>query len=116
MSLDSLPLAGIEAILSSDDLKIASEDAVYDAILKWARAQYPCLEERREIIGSRLNPAEDFISKYKGSYTFTGGKAVGYKNLFGIPWRAFIAEDSQYFINGILHLRTELTIKRSTDP
>ncbi|CAE6078863.1 unnamed protein product [Arabidopsis arenosa] len=264
----ALPLAGIEAILSSDDLQIASEDAVYDFILKWARAQYPCLEERREILGSRLalsirfpfmtcrklkkvltcsdfeheiasklvlealffkaeaphrqrslaseesaslnrrlieraykyrpvkvvefelprpqcvvyldlkreecgglfpsgrvysqafhlggqgfflsahcnmdqqssfhcfglflgmqekgsvsfgvdyefsarsKPAEDFISKYKGNYTFTGGKAVGYRNLFGVPWTSFIAEDSQYFINGILHLRAELTIKR----
>ncbi|CAN7052530.1 hypothetical protein IGI04_027697 [Brassica rapa subsp. trilocularis] len=268
----SLPLAGIEATLSSDDLQIASEDAVYDFILKWARAQYPSLEERREILGSRLalsirfpfmtcrklkkvltcsdfdheiasklvlealffkaeaphrqrslaaeesasvnrrlieraykyrpvkvvefelprpqcvvyldlkreecaglfpsgrvysqafhlggqgfflsahcnmdqqssfhcfglflgmqekgsvsfgvdyefsarsKPSEEFISKYKGNYTFTGGKAVGYRNLFGIPWTSFIAEDSLYFINGILHLRAELTIKRSTDP
>ncbi|KAJ4884898.1 BTB/POZ domain-containing protein POB1 [Raphanus sativus] len=268
----SLPLAGIEAILSSDDLQIASEDAVYDFILKWARAQYPVLEERREVLGSRLalsirfpfmtcrklkkvltcsdfdheiasklvlealffkaeaphrqrslaaeesasvnrrlieraykyrpvkvvefelprpqcvvyldlkreecaglfpsgrvysqafhlggqgfflsahcnmdqqssfhcfglflgmqekgsvsfgvdyefsarsKPTEEFISKYKGNYTFTGGKAVGYRNLFGIPWTSFIAEDSLYFINGILHLRAELTIKRSTDP
>ncbi|KAF8108517.1 hypothetical protein N665_0108s0053 [Sinapis alba] len=268
----SLSLAGIEAVLSSDDLQIASEDAVYDLILKWARAQYPSLEERREILGSRLarsirfpfmtcrklkkvltcsdfeheiasklvlealffkaeaphrqrslaaeesasvhrrlieraykyrpvkfvefelprpqcvvyldlkreectglfpsgrvysqafhlggqgfflsahcnmdqqssfhcfglflgmqekgsvsfgvdyefsarsKPSEDFISKYKGNYTFTGGKAVGYRNLFGIPWTSFLAEDSLYFINGILHLKAELTIKRSTDP
>ncbi|XP_010544783.1 PREDICTED: BTB/POZ domain-containing protein POB1 [Tarenaya hassleriana] len=267
----SLPLAGIEAILSSDDLQIASEDAVYDFVLKWTRAQYPSLEERREALGSRLaryirfpymtcrklkkvlacsdfdhevasklvlealffkaeaphrqrslaaeesaslnrrfieraykyrpvkvvefelprpqcvvyldlkreectnlfpsgrvysqafhlggqgfflsahcnmdqqssfhcfglflgmqekgsvsfgvdyefsarsKPTEDFISKYKGNYTFTGGKAVGYRNLFGIPWTSFIAEDSPYFINGILHLRAELTIKRSAD-
>ncbi|KAK8971257.1 BTB/POZ domain-containing protein POB1 [Platanthera guangdongensis] len=50
----NLPLAGIEAILSSDDLQVASEDAVYDLVLKWARLQYPKLEERREILGSRL--------------------------------------------------------------
>lgn len=50
----SLPLAGIEAILSSDDLQVASEDAVYDLVLKWARTQYPKLEERKEILGSRL--------------------------------------------------------------
>uniref|UniRef100_A0A1J3JF79 BTB/POZ domain-containing protein n=1 Tax=Noccaea caerulescens TaxID=107243 RepID=A0A1J3JF79_NOCCA len=267
----ALPLAGIEAILSSDDLQIASEDAVYDFVLKWARGQYSSLEERREILGSRLalyirfpymtcrklkkvltcsdfehevaskqvlealffkaeaphrqrilagegsdsmnrrfieraykyrpvkvvefelprpqcvvyldlkreecaglfpsgrvysqafhlggqgfflsahcnmdqqssfhcfglflgmqekgavsfgvdyefavrqKPEQEFTSKYKGNYTFTGGKAVGYRNLFGIPWTSFIADDSLYFINGILHLRAELTIKRSSD-
>ncbi|GFS38765.1 POZ/BTB containin G-protein 1 [Actinidia rufa] len=264
----SLPLAGIEAILSSDDLQVASEDAVYDFVLKWARAQYPKLEERREILGSRLGryirfphmtcrklkkvltcndfdhelaskvvvealffkaeaphrqralsseesatttrrfleraykyrpvkvvefelprqqclvyldlkreecanlfpsgrvysqafhlggqgfflsahcnfdqqtssqcfglflgmqekgsvafavdyefaarskPTEEYLSKYKGNYTFTGGKAVGYRNLFAIRWTDFIAEDSLYFINGILHLRAELTIRQ----
>lgn len=263
----SLPLAGIEAILSSDDLQVASEDAVYDFVLKWVRAQYPKLEERREILGSRLGrfirfpymtcrklkkvltcndfdhdlaskvvlealffkaeaphrqrtlaaedspstnrrfveraykyrpvkvvefelprqqcvvyldlkreecanlfpsgrvysqafhlggqgfflsahcnmdqqssfhcfglflgmqekgsvtfavdyefaarskPTEEYISKYKGNYTFTGGKAVGYRNLFAIPWTSFMADDSHYFINGILHLRAELTIR-----
>lgn len=263
----ALPLAGIEAVLSSDDLQVASEDAVYDFVLKWARAQYPKLEERREILGTRLGrfirfpymtcrklkkvltcndfdhdlaskavlealffkaeaphrqrslaaedsaltnrrfveraykyrpvkvvefelprqqcvvyldlkreecinlfpsgrvysqafhlggqgfflsahcnmdqqssihcfglflgmqekgsvtfavdyefaarskPTEEYISKYKGNYTFTGGKAVGYRNLFAIPWTSFVAEDSLYFINGILHLRAELTIR-----
>ncbi|KAK3194684.1 hypothetical protein Dsin_025994 [Dipteronia sinensis] len=263
----ALPLAGIEAILSSDDLQIASEDAVYDFVLKWARAQYPIQKDRQEVLGSRLGrfirfpymtcrklkkvlqcqdfdpevssklvlealffkadaphrqrtltaeesasnrrfveraykyrpvkvvefelprqqcvvyldlkreecinllpsgrvysqafhlggqgfflsahcnmdqqssfqcfglflgmqekgsvsfavdyefaarskPTEEFVSKYKGNYTFTGGKAVGYRNLFAIPWTSFTAEDSPYFINGILHLRAELTIKQ----
>lgn len=264
----SLPLAGIEAVLSSDDLQVASEDSVYDFVLKWARSNHPKLDERREILGSRLGrlirfpfmtcrklkkvltcpdfdqelaskvvlealffkaeaphrqrilaaeesapnnlrfveraykyrpvkvvefelprqqcvvyldlkreecenlfpsgrvysqafhlggqgfflsahcnmdqqgsfncfglflgmqekgsasfavdyefaarskPTEDYVSKYKGNYTFTGGKAVGYRNLFGVPWEAFSSEDSVYFINGILHLRAELTIKR----
>ncbi|CAL5397641.1 unnamed protein product [Camellia sinensis] len=263
----TLPLAGIEAVLSSDDLQVASEDAVYDFVLKWSRAQYPKLEERREILGSRLGryirypymtprklkkvltcndfdhdlaskvvlealffkaeaphrqrtlaaeesatinrrfieraykyrpvkviefelprqqcvvyldlkreecanlfpsgrvysqafhlggqgfflsahcnmdqqssfhcfglflgmqekgsvtfavdyefaarskPTEEYISKYKGNYTFTGGKAVGYRNLFAIQWTSFMAEDSLYFLNGILHLRAELTIR-----
>jgi hypothetical protein len=263
----ALPLAGIEAILSSDDLQVASEDTVYDFVLKWARAHYPKLEERRDILGSRLGryirfpymtcrklkkvltctdfdhelaskvvleslffkaeaphrqralaaeesptnkrfveraykyrpikviefelprqqcvvyldlkreecanlfpcgrvysqafhlggqgfflsahcnvdqqtsfhcfglflgmqekgsvsfavdyefaarskPTEDYLSKYKGNYTFTGGKAVGYRNLFAIPWTSFMAEDSLYFINGTLHLRAELTIRQ----
>ncbi|KAL3645707.1 Boi protein [Castilleja foliolosa] len=263
----NLPLAGIEAVLFSDDLQVASEDAVYDFVLKWARVHYPKIDERREILSTRLlrfvrfpcmtcrklkkvltcsdiepevaskvvldalffkaeapyrqrtlaaeeanasfrrfveraykyrpvkvvefetprqqcvvyldlkrgecaqlfptgrvysqafhlggqgfflsghcnmdqhssfhcfglflgmqekgsvaftvdyefasrtKPSEDFVSKYKGSYTFTGGKAVGYRNLFGVPWTAFVADDSPYFVNGILHLRAELTVK-----
>lgn len=263
----NLPLAGIEAVLSSDDLQVASEDAVYDFALKWARAHYPKLEERREILGSRLcklirfpymtcrklrkvmtcndldpklssklvmealffkseppyrqkallaeesstsphryteraykyrpvkviefelprqqcivyfdlkkeecqnlfpsgrvysqafhlggqgfflsahcnmdqqssfhcfglflgmqekglasfsvdyefsarqKPEEEFVVKYKGNYKFTGGKAVGYRNLFGTPWPSFLADDSQFFINGALHIRAELTIR-----
>ncbi|KAL8118975.1 hypothetical protein AgCh_016461 [Apium graveolens] len=263
-----LPLAGMEAIFSSDELQVASEDLVYDMILKWSRAHYSELEERQEILGSRLSrlirfpfmscrklkkiltcidfdhdlaskivlealffkaeaphrqrilaaeeslnsnrryveraykyrpikviefelprqqcvvyldlkreecgnlfpsgrvysqvfhlggqgfflsahcnldqqssfhcfglflgmqekgsvsfpveyefaarskAAEEYTSKYKGNYTFTGGKAVGYRNLFGIPWTDFIADDSQYFINGVLHLRAELTIRQ----
>ncbi|EOY24916.1 POZ/BTB containin G-protein 1 isoform 4 [Theobroma cacao] len=264
----NLPLAGIEAVFSSDDLQVASEDAVYDSVLKWARTHYPKLEERRDVLATRLGrlirfpymtcrklkkvltcndfdpelaskvvlealffkaetpyrqrahaaeeanapyrrfveraykyrpvkvvefemprqqcvvyldlkreecvhlfpagrvysqafhlggqgfflsahcnmdqqssfhcfglflgmqekgsvtfavdyefaarskPTEDYVSKYKGNYTFTGGKAVGYRNLFGIPWTAFMADDSIYFINGILHLRAELTIRQ----
>ncbi|KAA8520905.1 hypothetical protein F0562_011578 [Nyssa sinensis] len=264
----NLPLAGIEAVLSSDDLQIASEDAVYDFVLKWARTHYPKPEERREVLGTRLGrlirfpymtcrklkkvltcndfdpelaskvvlealffkadapyrqrslaaeeanasyrrfveraykyrpvkvvefelphqqcivyldlkreecahlfpaarvysqafhlggqgfflsahcnmdqqslfhcfglflgmqekgsvsfavdyefaarskPTEDYVSKYKGNYTFTGGKAVGYRNLFAIRWEEFMAEDSIYFINGILHLKAELTIRQ----
>ncbi|XP_076890737.1 BTB/POZ domain-containing protein POB1-like isoform X1 [Bidens hawaiensis] len=263
----NLPLAGVEAILASDDLQVASEDAVYDFVLKWSRIQYPKIEERREILTTRLaqyiifpymtcrklrkvmacndfdhdfaqkvvvealffkaeaphrqrtlaadenpspnrrfieraykyrpvkvvefelprqqcvvyldlkreeclnlfpsgrvysqafhlggqgfflsahcnmdqqssfhcfglflgmqekgsvtfavdyefaarsKPTEEYISKYKGNYTFTGGKAVGYRNLFAIPWTSFTSEDSLYFINGILHLRAELTIR-----
>ncbi|GAB4844550.1 Boi protein [Ancistrocladus abbreviatus] len=263
----ALPLSGVEAVLSSDDLQVASEDTVYDFVLKWARVQYPKLEERREVLGSRLmryirfpnmtcrklkkvlpcpdfdheasskhvlealffkaeaphrqrtlaaedsasnnhrylertykyrpvkvvefelprpqclvyldlkkeecenlfhtgrlysqafhlggqgfflsahcnmdqqnsfycfglflgmqekgsvtfaveyefaarqKPTEEFLSKYKGNYTFTGGKAVGYRNLFGLPWSSFMAEDCPYFINGNLHLRAELTIR-----
>ncbi|KAF3333213.1 BTB/POZ domain-containing protein POB1 [Carex littledalei] len=262
----NLPLAGVEAILSSNDLQVASEDAVFDFVLKWARMQYPRPEERREVLASRLlrlvrfshmsgrklrkvlacadlehdfankavieallfkadcphrqralssdpashlryteraykyrplkvvefdrpfpqciayldlkreecarlfpsgriysqafhlasqgfflsahcnldqqssfhcfglflgmqekgstsvtvdyefaartRPSGEFVSKYKGYYTFTGGKAVGYRNLFAIPWTSFMAEDSLFFIDGVLHLRAELTIKQ----
>ncbi|KAL3624412.1 Boi protein [Castilleja foliolosa] len=60
---------------------------------------------------ARSKPLEEYVSKYKGTYVFTGGKAVGYRNLFSIPWDSFMAEDSLYFINDMLHLRAELTIK-----
>ncbi|KAK1320896.1 BTB/POZ domain-containing protein POB1 [Acorus calamus] len=271
----NLPLPGIEALLASDTLQVASEDAIYDFVLKWARLHYPKLEERREVLGTRLarlirfpymtsrklrkvlscndfdhelasklvldalffkseiphrqrslvaedsatsrrfverafkyrpvkvvefsiphpqcivyldlkreecanlfpagrvysqafhlggqgfflsahcnvdqqsnfhcfglflgmqekgsvsfpveyefaartntnsNTTKDFVSKYKGSYTFTGGKAVGYRNLFAIPWTSFMAEDSLYFIDGTLHLRAELTIRQTPQP
>jgi len=61
---------------------------------------------------ARSKPTEEFVSKYKGNYTFTGGKAVGYRNLFGMTWTEFMAEDSLYFINGVVHLRAELTIRK----
>ncbi|XP_056174307.1 BTB/POZ domain-containing protein POB1-like isoform X1 [Syzygium oleosum] len=268
----NLPLAGVEAVLASDDLQVASEDAVYDFVLKWARTHYPKLEERRGVLASKLGrlirfpymtcrklrkvlscndfdpdlaskvvlealffkaeapyrqrslaaeegngihrrfveraykyrpvkvvefelprqqcivyldlkreecahlfpsgrvysqafhlggqgfflsahcnmdqqssfhcfglflgmqekgsvafavdyefaarskPSEEYASKYKGNYTFTGGKAVGYRNLFGIPWTAFMSDDGPYFIDGILHLRAELTIRVSPSP
>ncbi|KAL5989260.1 hypothetical protein ACLOJK_010150 [Asimina triloba] len=264
----NLPLVGIEVVLGSDDLQVPSEDAIYDFVLKWARAQYTKPEERREILDTRLirlvrfpymtcrklkkvltcnefdkelagkavldalffkaetphrqrsllsddsgnrrlvereraykyrpvkvvefeqpykqcivyldvkreecanlfpcgrlysqafhlggqgfflsahcnmdqlssfhcfglflgmqekgsvslavdyefaartKPTGDFLSKYKGNYTFTGGKAVGYRNLFATPWTSFIAEDSHFFINDTLHLRAELTIRK----
>lgn len=264
----NLPLAGIEAIFSSDDLQMASEDAIYDFIVKWARTHYPRVEDRRDILTNRLGrlirfpfmtcrklkkvllcsdfdhdvaskvvlealffkaeaphrqrslaseeaaaatthrfieraykyrpvkvvefehprlqcvvfldlkreecinlhpsgrvysqafhlggqgfflsahcnmdqqnqfhcfglflgmqekgsvsfsveyefsarsrPSEEYSSKYKGNYTFTGGKAVGYRNLFALSWQSFIADESQYFINDVLHLKAELTIR-----
>ena len=42
----ALPLVKTEAFLFSDELQAASEDAVYNFVLKWARAQYPKLKEQ----------------------------------------------------------------------
>ncbi|CAA0838794.1 BTB/POZ domain-containing protein [Striga hermonthica] len=61
---------------------------------------------------SRMRPTEEFVSKYKGNYTLTGGKAVGFRNLFGVTWTAFLADESPYFVEGVLHLRVELTVRR----
>lgn len=49
-----LPLVGIEAVLSSDELRVESEDAVYDFVISWARKHYPNPEKRREILGSKI--------------------------------------------------------------
>ncbi|CAL5194982.1 unnamed protein product [Lathyrus oleraceus] len=263
--LMGLPLAGMVAILSSDELQVASEDAVYDFVLMWARNQYPILEERRAIFRAKLihfirfpymtcrklktvltcnefdnevsfklvsdalyfkaevphvqrilaaksastsrcfiersykyrpvkvlefelphqhcvvyldlkreecanlfpsgricsqdfhlggqgfflsahcnmdqqssyhcfdlflcmhendsasitvdyefevrsRPTLEYLHKYKGDFTFTGGSAVGYRNFFATPWTSFMAEDSPFFINGVLHLRVELSL------
>ncbi|KAH9626853.1 hypothetical protein KSS87_003980, partial [Heliosperma pusillum] len=236
----NLPLAGIEAVLCSDQLQVASEDAVYDFAVKWARTHYLDLEERREVLGTRLcklirfppsrltvngalladvtntstninfcryiqraykyrpvkvvefetprqqsvvyldlrkeqcqnlypsgrvysqafhlggqgcflsahcnldqqssfhcfglflgmqekgsvtftveyefgarqKTSDDYMSRYRGNYTFMGGKAVGYRNLFGVSWTSFMADDCPFFVNDILHLRAELTIKQ----
>ncbi|KAL0312506.1 UNVERIFIED_CONTAM: BTB/POZ domain-containing protein [Sesamum radiatum] len=50
----NLPLVGIEAVLSSDDLQVATEYDVYDIVLKWARKHYPEMQERREVLKTRL--------------------------------------------------------------
>ncbi|MFS7932260.1 putative BTB/Kelch-associated [Helianthus anomalus] len=49
-----LPLAGVEAIIASGDLQVTSEYDVYLFVLKWARSQYPNIENRRKIIMNRL--------------------------------------------------------------
>lgn len=49
-----LPLAGVESIIASDDLRVNSEDEVYSFVLKWAYSQYPTSRTRREIIATRL--------------------------------------------------------------
>lgn len=41
-----LSSAGMEAILSSDDIQLRSEDVVYNLVLKWAEVHYPQMEEK----------------------------------------------------------------------
>uniref|UniRef100_A0A251S457 Putative SKP1/BTB/POZ domain, BTB/Kelch-associated n=1 Tax=Helianthus annuus TaxID=4232 RepID=A0A251S457_HELAN len=50
----SLPLAGVEVIIASDDLQVMSENTVYGFVLQWARAQYSKRVDRRKIIMTRL--------------------------------------------------------------
>ncbi|XP_076951481.1 BTB/POZ domain-containing protein POB1-like isoform X2 [Bidens hawaiensis] len=50
----NLSLTGVEAIIASDDLRLISENSVYCFVINWARTQYPKIEDRRQIIASRL--------------------------------------------------------------
>ncbi|KAJ4841897.1 hypothetical protein Tsubulata_014258 [Turnera subulata] len=46
--LFSLPLRGLQAYLSADELVVDSEDSVFDFVQFWAYLLYPIPEERRE--------------------------------------------------------------------
>lgn len=59
---------------------------------------------------ARSKPTEEFVGEYKGTYKFTGGKAVGYTNLFAKPWESFMSKACPYFINDVLHLRAKLSV------
>ncbi|XP_051178770.1 BTB/POZ domain-containing protein At2g46260-like [Lolium perenne] len=58
--LMNISLAGIEAIFSSSDICVETEDDLYFFMVDWARARYPELEERRKILSSRLLPLVRF--------------------------------------------------------
>lgn len=51
-----MPLSGIEAIFSSNNLEVSSEDFVWDFLLKWAHAKYPESVERHRILIKSLVP------------------------------------------------------------
>ncbi|KAM0862475.1 hypothetical protein ACQ4PT_045241 [Festuca glaucescens] len=200
-----IPLAGIEAILSRNDLRVASEVDVYDFVLRWAFSQYQNTEERHQILSSRLLPlvplvrfvsnativdqphcvinvslnrekchqlfllrsplcshpfrcaghglclsahcnnkmsnfcfgleiamledkgpvratmvytfevktrlSNGFVTMYKGAFASDSKKAVGCKDLFGVPWLEFVADESPFFIDDMLHLRVDVKIK-----
>ncbi|XP_010456218.1 PREDICTED: BTB/POZ domain-containing protein At4g01160-like isoform X2 [Camelina sativa] len=59
----------------------------------------------------RLRPTLEFENKFKGNYSFTKGKASGSRNLLLMPWDAFLAKNCPYFINDVLHLRADLSIR-----
>ena len=188
-----IPLAGIVAILSRSDLGVASEEAVYEFLLRWAFLQYPNSEERHKILSFHLLPlvprntvtidkpicritfsiprekcstlfpsrskycrkfrfaghvfsfwAQCKMDSYncfgllfemldnkwplKGTIDFkfeaktrpslqyvtvhectsTDREAVECKDLFGIPWSQFIADDSPFFIDDRLYLQIHL--------
>jgi hypothetical protein len=52
--LTNLPLIAIETVLSSDELQVESEDALFDFVIKWGTKHCTNVEERREILSNRL--------------------------------------------------------------
>lgn len=52
--LIKLPLVGIEALLESNCILVASEDNLYDFVLRWATAKYPSVKERHGVFCSWL--------------------------------------------------------------
>ncbi|KAL0675477.1 hypothetical protein Bca4012_003458 [Brassica carinata] len=60
---------------------------------------------------SRWKPTQEFAIRRKGKYKFTGVQSIGFRDVLGAPWASFIGEDSPYFINDLLHLRAELSIR-----
>jgi hypothetical protein len=64
---------------------------------------------------ARTRPSRQFVSKFNASHTFIGGVLVGCHDLFSVPWSTFVADDS-LFIDGLLHLRVDLTVVGQTEP
>ncbi|CAG7881853.1 unnamed protein product [Brassica rapa] len=60
---------------------------------------------------SRWKPTQEFVVRRKGKYKFTGVQSIGFRDVLGAPWASFIGEDSPYFINDLLHLRAQLSIR-----
>ncbi|KAM0883752.1 hypothetical protein ACQ4PT_031430 [Festuca glaucescens] len=64
---------------------------------------------------SRTMPSRQFVSKLNASHTFTDKAAVGHSDLFSVPWSTFMADDG-FFIDGVLHLRLDLTVVGQMEP
>ncbi|KAK1311456.1 BTB/POZ domain-containing protein POB1 [Acorus calamus] len=52
--VDQLPLSSLELVLCEDELNLMEDDA-YDIVLKWARARYPGMDDRHEVLKSNLS-------------------------------------------------------------
>jgi hypothetical protein len=60
-------------------------------------------------------PSRQFVSKLNASHTFTDDVAVGHSDLFSVPWSTLMADDG-FFIDGVLHLRLDLTVVGQMEP
>ncbi|EMS49907.1 BTB/POZ domain-containing protein POB1 [Triticum urartu] len=66
-----VPFLGIMAILTRNDLEVASEVAAYDFVIRWACSWYPDSEESRRILSSFLIPTiRDFnVNEFSKVYS-----------------------------------------------
>jgi hypothetical protein len=55
----------------------------------------------------KTRPSLEFVTMYKCTYT-DSRKDVECRDLFGVPWSEFIADDSPFFIDDILNLQVHM--------
>ncbi|KAI9071258.1 hypothetical protein K1719_046779 [Acacia pycnantha] len=53
-SFSSTAPALLDVLMAANKFEVASEDVVYDFVLKYARTHYPKLEDRQEVLGAWL--------------------------------------------------------------
>ncbi|KAM0915866.1 hypothetical protein ACQ4PT_010547 [Festuca glaucescens] len=63
---------------------------------------------------ARVKSSGQFVSKFEGRYDVTDDSMRGCNDLFHVPWSTFIADDS-LFIDGVLHLRADLTVVKQPE-
>uniref|UniRef100_A0A453LM11 BTB domain-containing protein n=2 Tax=Aegilops tauschii subsp. strangulata TaxID=200361 RepID=A0A453LM11_AEGTS len=59
---------------------------------------------------AKTKPLLQFVTWHKGTFAAGCEGAVCSMELLGIPWSGFIADDSPFFIDDMLHLRVKLKI------
>uniref|UniRef100_A0ACD5WDD7 Uncharacterized protein n=1 Tax=Avena sativa TaxID=4498 RepID=A0ACD5WDD7_AVESA len=72
-----------------------------------------CVSVKYEF-AARNRPSGQFVSMANASYTFTDKHSVGHEA--SLPWSTFLDDDSPFFIDGVLHLRVDLTVVGQTEP
>lgn len=63
---------------------------------------------------ARTKPVGDFVSNLRHIKTFTSesNQQVGSPNLFNMSWGQVLSEASQFLLDDMLYLRTELTVRQ----
>ncbi|KFK40747.1 hypothetical protein AALP_AA2G035800 [Arabis alpina] len=75
-----------------------------------------CISKRMNYEFSvRAHQTEEFIETHRGSRMTSQGDEVGCTDLLSMAWTDLMDEDSLFFIEDVLHLRVDLSI-RSEDP
>ncbi|KAK1284325.1 BTB/POZ domain-containing protein [Acorus calamus] len=97
----NLSFAAMQAIFDRDDIRVESEDALYDIIVKWAENRFPKLEQRRAIF--RYSPS--YITDITDIVRFPH---MSYEKLREIlPRHDFDPEFARNVINDALFFKAE---------